>query len=340
MVLLPLCLEGQEANSVPPQVIRFKHTKRAPLVVVGFASPEEREIAEQLISQRQHLPTLEAQARRYGFQVVSRKGTVYLLPPRLHNEIPPHLVTELTILLQQSPPRSPQPIAKLPPRLQSLIHQWLVSERYLSHPSKVGEVASLLSKGYYWWSGMLEYQIELGERTFSGGHFLEMSIADALPREPSPSDAADPAPPKAQLPKQNAPSLEETLLFSEALPLSERVAHAKAFWEIVEEVYKQGYEEYKKVLGSLQNILAQHYRLPSADEWKGVSLNQLPEEIQAKIVEAVQRSFLPDLSLSEVRDQLRGASIKIELVPIVMVGGFVDNDFHGYGWGVSELLKL
>lgn len=341
---LPITVKSstvQDSPSATPQKVHLKRSDRLPLVVVGVASPDEREIAEQLISLRQHLPTLEAQARHHGFQIIHREDTVYLLPPRLYRDIPPHLVTELAILLQQLPPRSPRSIAELPSRLRSLIHRWLISEKNPSRPSQTGEIVSLLSAGYYWWSGMLNYQIEVDNRTLSGGFFLEIALSEALPKHSPLSGAAPSALPETQLLEQSSLSLQESVLFSDALPLNERVVHAKVFWEIVEQAYKQGYEEYRRAIGALQSLLAQQYRLPLTGDEKEVLLGQLPEEIQTRIAEAVQRDFLPNLSLPEVRNQLGGAPVKIELVPIVLVGGFVDElNFQSYGWGVSDLLKF
>jgi hypothetical protein len=322
--------------------IRKSPQSEGMLIVVGAASSQERNSAESILKYALEAPgQIEMRAQTLGYKVISKEGVLYLLPPRCWRDNTPVGLSQLAELLTTVPPRSPYSTSQISPLSRTLLSRWLVSQSNPSKPREPAIVERLLNNGYLWWSGLIVFEVDANGQRYSGSVFLDCTPA-APPHHFSKEDLSSTTPPKPKAVLAEPENvLEETLLFSQAVPAYARAKLAKTYFELVAREYQIGHERYQELILQLQKVLLNHFGLPGEwSEGKESFFSTLPEWVKDKLV-AELKGYFRDETVDRIKDMLGGARIKATAQPVILIGGFVnESSFESYGWGLSDLLKI
>lgn len=339
MILAHLCLcvlllAGQDGPGVqllpsPPESV---------LIVVGVASEQERAPAETLLKLAETPQQLEAQANSTGYKLLRNGSVVYLLPPRCWRDHAPAQLSQFAEMLATVPPRAPYASVRLSPQNHQLLARWFASD---SNPFKSREPAPerLLADGYLWWSGIVACEIATNGQRYQASVLLEASPAE-LPRSAQARPSAPPTAPQSEHTRALPPnSREESLLFSRPVPDARRADLARTYYELVAREYQMGREQYLQATAQLHRTLLNHFGLPEALATdKQIYFSTLPDWLQARIAAELRNRF-PNETPEGIKGLLSGATVRARMQPVVMMGGFVNNSFTSYGWGLDDMLQ-
>jgi hypothetical protein len=132
---------------------------------------------------------------------------------------------------------------------------------------------------------------------------------------------------------------EVTILFSREVSENDCVRLSRNYLDLVARELQAAHERYEEVVLQMQRFLVSHFSMP--EEWaegKESPFATLPEWIKSRITEEL-RSYYAGKATDEIKDLLRGGSVKAAIQPVILIGGFVSEySFESYGWGLSDLL--
>jgi len=128
-------------------------------------------------------------------------------------------------------------------------------------------------------------------------------------------------------------------LFSREVSENDCVRLSRNYLDLVARELQAAREKYEEVVLQMQRFLVSHFSMP--EEWaegKESPFATLPEWIKSRITEEL-RSYYAGKATDEIKDLLRGDSVKAAIQPVILIGGFVSEySFESYGWGLSDLL--
>jgi len=307
------------------------------LIVIGVASTQERTFARNLLeSTERSLQQIEVRANSAGYKVIRDEAVIYLISPSHWRDNMLLRLCHLAEQLSTVSPRDPLPISRVSSQSRALLHRWLTSQANRSRPREIAVAERLLADGVVWWSGLVQFEIYAGGQRYRGSFLLECT-----PSVPPHSVRGNQQSPTASssLKAKTDDHSEVTILFSREVSENDCVRLSRNYLDLVARELQAAHERYEEVVLQMQRFLVSHFSMP--EEWaegKESPFATLPEWIKSRITEEL-RSYYAGKATDEIKDLLRGDSVKAAIQPVILIGGFVSEySFESYGWGLSDLL--
>jgi len=318
-------------------VSNSSHSQDA-LIVIGIASAQERASASNLIeeSAKRSLQQIEAKANSLGYKVIRDGAVIYLISPSHWRDTMLLGLCHLAGQLSTVAPRNPFPISRVSPQSRALLHRWLTSQANRSRPREVAVSERLLADGVIWWSGLVQFEVYAGGQRYRGSFLLECTPSvspHSVLRDQRSSEAF------SSLKAKRDGYPEVTILFSKEVSENDCVRLSRSYLDLVARELQATRERYEEVVLQMQRVLVSHFGMPEAwAEGKESPFATLPEWLKNRVAEEL-RSYYAGKAIDEIKSLLRDDNVKVAILPIILVGGFVSEySFESYGWGLSDLL--
>jgi hypothetical protein len=311
----------------------------APLVVIGFRTPEEAYIAKAMLELHTDTAVLKQYAHRAGYAVVERGQVIYLFPPsvtRLNGyRIAHDVVSELLGLLE---PDSAVSYNELPEPIRQLLEGW-VQQAIDSSPYTPPHRDELRIGLFY----KVEMRVRLKDRDYPVPSML-VPIEQGQ-KGGKPSRGVEPLQP---LPPNLSNSSSWSLLFSETLSLEQQAAHAQAYYRWVSKLTEEAKSALKQLESRALEQILEKWAIAKKHLQSSLSVpfESLPASVQEHIVDTLTRLegvSLQTSDLSQVTVQfdseLSGYTLSVQIPTGERrkVGAFERSVRAGVGWSLRVM---